>query len=44
VAQLFSLGGFARMEKNMAMSDLFIGIVMTIPAIYFLIGLFSDAT
>ena len=44
MAQLSTLGGFARMEKHIVMSDLFIGVYMTIPAIYFFVGMFSDAT
>jgi hypothetical protein len=42
VAQLFSLGGFERMQ-NMNALDLADGTFMSLLAIYFLLGLFSDA-
>ena len=43
VAQLFSLGVFARMQQNLNIGSLYVGVVSSLGAVYILLGLCSDA-
>ena len=43
MAQLFSLGVLVRMQPNIDIGDLVFGVINTLVALYFLLGLFSDA-